>query len=377
MYQTTIAEEREINSYSRQWNLIISDQYGHIVSSQDGGVISLYHCVETTSRAIVVGDIITQNLNIELKLADADKLTLTKNTIISVGYEIVDTPGVVPMGKFRVLKTQSTGDSVQITLKDFFYGLDQPYESYLTYPTSLGEAVREIGEQLGWMGYEVYFPFEQLYVIETASSRDEHLYEPLYDFSGDTIFVRSDSNIKIMEPLHDCNIAQALSYYAGLAGFMLTQDRSGRLTCVKPSKSRINLPYRISRDKADEPQVYNYTQDIVIKGLRCIVDDNLTLMCVDNTLDSPDFKTIVMEFSNPLMTQEQLEMIAKYYIGLVTKPALIEHRLGDPRLDVMDRIEYETGYLAGSTGIYDMIITSLDYNFDGGLRCTVQSPDLY
>ena len=374
MYRTTIAAAQKIDSYSRRWNLIISDQYGHTVESQDGGIISLNHSIETTSGAIVVGDVITQNLIIELKTADADRLTLTKNTIISVSYEIVDTPGVIPMGRFRILKTQTSVDRVKINAKDFFYGLDEPYSSDLDYPTTIDKVIEEIAQWLGIRGYEVNFPFEPLYVYNS----DREL-EPLYDKQGEQIFVKSErSSIVINQPLTDCNVAEALGYLIGLTGFMLIQDRSGRLSCVKPGKGRINIPYCINRDKADEPQVYNYEQEVVIKGLKCTVDENTVLSCVDDTLDDPDRQTIVMEFSNPLMTQEQFDTISVYYIGMVLRPALIEHRLGDPRLDVMDRIEYKTGHMEpGYTGIYDMIITALNYNFDGGLSCTVQSPDLY
>lgn len=376
MYQANLTLSEGIEADSRRWNLVLSDAYGHSLESQSGGVLSLTHSIETTSGAIVPGDTITQNVNIEIKRESIGDLVLKKESIISIGYGLYGRTGLVPMGKFKVYKTSTNLDTVQITLKDFFYGLNEPYRSYLTYPATLGDVVRELGEQLGWMGYEVYFPFEELNVIKTGSARGANLYEPLYDLSGDQIFVRSEgSDIEISAPPQDCNMAQALSYYAGITGFMLTQDRSGRLTCVKPSKGIINTYYRITRSKAAEPQLYSFDQDICIIGLRCNVDSNTTYISVDNTLSDPSWHNIVVDFTNPLMTSEQLDKIAEYYKGLLFRPALIDHILGDPRLDVLDRIEYETAY--ADTEIKDMIITSCDYNFDGGLSCNVQSPDLY
>lgn len=372
----------KIESDSRRWNLVLRDQYGHTIDSQSGGVVSLMHTIDTTSGSIVPGDIITQNVNITLKREAVASFYLKNDSIIYIEYRIVDTPGTIPMGKFKIHSVSTERHSVQVTAKDFFYGIDQKYQSQLQYPTTIDKVVEEISTQLGLQGYEVYFPFERLEVIEDETEPSQALYENLFDSANQQIYVKSQgSSYEISEPLQDCTLSEALSYCAGVYGYMLTQSRDGKLTvCMTHSY----LDYTLYRSRIDEPiMLYNDLQYeiVVINELRCKVNDSTIYSITYEDLTgqplSDDYKKIVVEFDNPLMTRSQLLDIAWDYIYYFFDSATIEMRLADPRLDIIDDIEYEVEPPEEYYAVYKrMPITSISYNFDGGLSCTLQGPKI-
>ena len=150
MIATTIAAQRAIMSDSRRWNLILTDGRGNTLESKDGAVISMDHSIEPSSGVLTVGDIFTQNINIELRRSiddDGTKFDYSTNSEMKIAYSLLDAPGIIHMGSFRVKKVEKAKDRIRLQLKDYFYNeLNEKYvpSSSLTYPAPIMDVMQDI-----------------------------------------------------------------------------------------------------------------------------------------------------------------------------------------------------------------------------------------
>jgi hypothetical protein len=110
---TTIAATQKIESDSRRWRLILTDHNGETLDSADGTVISMNHTIEASSDTFTIGEIFTQNINIELRRAIDQDPNITfdyeANSAIRIAYGLRDAPGLIHMGTFRVKKSKRCG----------------------------------------------------------------------------------------------------------------------------------------------------------------------------------------------------------------------------------------------------------------------------
>lgn len=373
MVGTTAAATQEIESDSRRWNLILTDQRGHKLESADGDVISMSLSIETTSGELTIGDIITKNVNIEIRRGiDNDGTQFDYNSTINIGFGLRDAPGIIHMGTFQVKTATKAAERIRLNLKDLYIvELSDTYtpSSSLTYPAPVLTVMQDICSEYLPVHY-----FEPLYILDDTRPGE---YIVAKDRAGSTLYVRSSTATRPngnpitltqqqVQQLSGKKVSEALSICAGLLGCMLVKGRDNSLECIRPSV----VPYNIGPDRAGEPQFAS--EETTITQLACKVSDNSTLYYPP---DEPNSGS-VLYFENPFMEANRLSEIAQDYLELSFRPALIDHKLGDPRLDPLDIISYQSIYekdAQGNLKTFSMPLMSFDYNFDGGLSCNLQS----
>lgn len=360
MVETTAEATREIVSDSRRWNLVVTDQHGKSLESANGDIISMTHSIETTSGSLTIGDLVTNNINLLIPRDRAGTIDIDRNAVLRIVFRLRNASGSVRVGKFVVNSVEKRQDRININLKDLVYLLDltDKYESNLTYPATL----KEVLEELYYWGVD--FPYEKLYILKDGTQGE---YDDAYDMADSRLYVKSDGeDLVLTKPLPAETISDALSMVASYAGCMLAQDRDGKLTAVRPSKTQ----YHIGLNRMMEPQ---FSGDSIIKRIECEIDDETVLVASGSASEegikkNPEWRT--MSFANPAMTQSRLDEIAQDWLGYGYTAALIDHRLADPRLDPLDIITFDSLYEEGE---HSMPLMSMSYNFDGGLSCNLQS----
>ena len=388
MVGTTIAAAQEIMSDSRRWNLILKDQHGNKLESANGDIISMSHTIETTNSTLTIGDIFTQNINVELRRGidnDGTVFDYDLNTAISIAYGLRDAPGIIRMGKFRVKTVEKAKDRIKLNLKDYFENeLSNTYtpSSSLPDPAPLLDVMQDICTQL--MPVHLYEP---LYILDDDGSETE--YTEAYDESWERLYVRTNAptdsdgdpielTLSVVENvLGGKKVSEALSICAGLIGCSLVKGRDNSLTCVWPSV----IPYTVGVDRAADPDFIGDEKAVVgIVCKRSSDDENPYGVWVNDEHGEP-MEGIVIEFENCLMTRSCFDSATEDYLRWYwyVRPATINHILGDPRLDPMDIIAYESMYETDDNGLraFGMPLMSLSYSFDGGLRCTLRSSVKY
>ena len=106
----------------------------------------------------------------------------------------------------------------------------------------------------------------------------------------------------------------------------------------------------------------------ILAGIVCKVSDSETLR-LGNTTGSAGR---VLEFENPYMTMSLLRSLWHRIGGFSWYTTELFHRLGDPRFDVGDVITY----VSESGESYDIPITNIGFNFDGGLSADISAVGL-
>lgn len=392
MVETTAAATQEIESDSRRWNLILTDQREHKLESADGNVISMSHTIEPSTDEFTIGEIFTQNINIELRRAIDQDTSIVfdydQNSAIEIAYGLRDAPGLIHMGTFRVKTVEKVRDRIRLNLKDYFINeLSDTYtaSSSLTYPAPILDVMQDICSE--------YLPmhlYEPLLILD-----DEHEgeYMQAYDRAGSPLYVRSNSPtdedgnpIELSQTevqyLSGKKVSDALRICAGILGVSLVKGRDNSLTCVRPSK----VPLTITSSRAADPDFSGKEQMII--GVLChrnddvYAEDTFESWLTDEHLE-PLAEGIFIEFENPLMKNTDDNMwfsaATSGYEGWYMRPATVEHMLGDPRLDPLDIVKYEDLYEDDyeQSGTFQLPIMSMSYTFDGGLSCTLRATAKY
>lgn len=389
MVSTTIAATQKIESDSRRWRLILTDQNGETLDSSDGTVISMNHTIEASSDTFTIGEIFTQNINIELRRAIDQDPNITfeyeANAAIRIAYGLRDAPGLIHMGTFRVKKVEKVRDRIRLNLKDYLINeLSDTYtaSTFPSYPVPILDVMQDICSEYMPINY-----YEPLYILD-----DEHEgeYCLAYDNADSIIYVLSDeatdsggdpitlSQTEI-QYLSGKKVSEALSICAGLLGCSLVKGRDNTLECIRPSR----VPVEITSSRSAAPDFSGKEQQIV--GTICKRNDdvysekNFRKWLKDSQQN--ELPGIYTEFENPLMnvSDARFAEITKDYRGWLMRPATINHMLGDPRLDPLDIVGYEDIYdeMYEESGSYQMPLMSLSYTFDGGLSCTLRSTANY
>ena len=390
MVETTAAATQEIESDSRRWNLILTDQRGHKLESADGNVISMSHTIEASTDEFTIGEIFTQNINIELRRAIDQDESITfdydQNSAIEIAYGLRDAPGLIHMGTFRVKTVEKVRGRIRLNLKDYFINeLSDTYtaSSSLTYPAPILDVMQDICSE--------YLPvhlYEPLLILD-----DDHEgeYVQAYDRASSPLYVRSNSPtdedgnpIELSQTdvqyLSDKKVSDALRICAGILGVSLVKGRDNSLTCVRPSK----VPVTITSSRAADPDFSGKEQMII--GVLCHRNDDVYSEYTFSSWlgDPPLEEGIYIDYENPLM---QYELNVKSWFGAAVmgyegwymRPATVEHMLGDPRLDPFDIVKYEDLYEDDyeQSGTFQLPIMSMSYTFDGGLSCTLRATAKY
>lgn len=279
----------------------------------------------------------------------AELSRMTAEQVSKLG-EILDGEKI-PMGRFTCVKSKKSGGSVQLTMADRLYFSDKPYVPHIPIPNWNKAIEDDICKQLGLQNGNDYTEVRLLRDKNGRRLRDNKgrlLYSKYFYFEVGSV-------------PKDVTMRQMLSYLASAQGQFGYVDRYGKYVRKWYGKSVKTL----DNNTIDLPTL-SERQNVIV-GIICKVSDDVTLsLGVTDTTQGR-----VLEFENPYMTSSLLRSLWHRLQGFSWYTTELFHRLGDPRFDIGDVVTYDSG-----SGSYDIPITNLGFNFDGGLSADISAVGL-
>ena len=381
MYKTGELVAQRIESYCRTWRLWIDNAEGEVIMGDR--ITSGTSTVQSTSISddIELGAVCSQSWNININdvdtkflgseydlslyLADLTGVTtystleaytyaeLSKLTVeqISKLGEVLDGERI-PLGRFTCVKSKKSGGSVQLTMADRLYFSDKPYVPHIPMPNWNKAVEDDICRQLGLQNGNDY--------TEVRLLRDKNG-RRLIDKNGKVLYSKY-FYFKVGSLPKDVTMRQMLSYLASAQGQFGYVDRYGKYV-RKWYGSSVKI---LDNNTIDLPTLGERPN--VLAGIVCKVSDSETLR-LGNTTGSAGR---VLEFENPYMTMSLLRSLWHRIGGFSWYTTELFHRLGDPRFDVGDVVTY----VSESGESYDIPITNIGFNFDGGLSADISAVGL-
>ncbi len=381
MYKTGELVAQRIESYCRTWRLWIDNAEGEVIMGDR--ITSGTSTVQSTSISddIELGAVCSQSWNININdvdtkflgseydlslyLADLTGVTtystleaytyaeLSKLTVeqISKLGEVLDGERI-PLGRFTCVKSKKSGGSVQLTMADRLYFSDKPYVPHIPMPNWNKAVEDDICRQLGLQNGNDY--------TEVRLLRDKNG-RRLIDKNGKVLYSKY-FYFKVGSLPKDVTMRQMLSYLASAQGQFGYVDRYGKYV-RKWYGSSVKI---LDNNTIDLPTLGERPN--ILAGIVCKVSDSETLR-LGNTTGSAGR---VVEFENPYMTMSLLRSLWHRIGGFSWYTTELFHRLGDPRFDVGDVVTY----VSESGESYDIPITNIGFNFDGGLSADISAVGL-
>lgn len=380
MYQTSELVAQRIESYCRTWRLWIENAEG--VISGDS-IMSADSSMQSTSLSddIELGAVCSQSWNININdvdtkflgkeydlslyLADftsettystlesytyAELSKLTVEQISKLG-EVLDGERI-PLGRFTCVKSKKSGGNTEVTFADRLYFSDKVYKPTVNLPAWSKAVEDDICKQLGLQnGNDYTIP------AKLRAKGGARLYG-----KGHIRLKTANFDFKINTVPKDTTMRQMLSYIASAQGEFGFVDRYGRYV-RKWYGSSVKI---LDNNTIDLPTL-SERQNVIV-GIICKVSDSETLR-LGNTTGSAGR---VLEFENPYMTMSLLRSLWHRIGGFSWYTTELFHRLGDPRFDVGDVVTY----VSESGESYDIPITNIGFNFDGGLSADISAVGL-
>ena len=380
MYKTGELVAQRIESYCRTWRLWIENAEG--VISGDS-IMSADSSLQATSLSddIELGAVCSQSWNININdvdtkflgkeydlylyLADFTSETtystleaytyaeLSKLTVEQVSKlgEVLDGERI-PLGRFTCVKSKKSGGNTEVTFADRLYFSDKVYKPTVTLPAWSKAIEDDICKQLGLSnGNDYTIP------AKLRAKGGARLYG-----KGHIRLKTANFDFKINKVPKDTTMRQMLSYIASAQGEFGYVDRFGRYV-HKWYGSSVKI---LDNNTIDLPTL-SERQNVIV-GIICKVSDSETLR-LGNTTGSAGR---VLEFENPYMTMSLLRSLWHRIGGFSWYTTELFHRLGDPRFDVGDVVTY----VSDSGESYDIPITNIGFNFDGGLSADISAVGL-
>lgn len=344
-----------IENYKALWGMWIEDaQSGEPVAYD--GIQNVQTDIQATSLSddIELGAVCSQSVTAEL--VDDGAKYLGNEYVFSLYTKDATSSDTndekIPMGHFTCVKSKKSGGSVQLTMADRLYFSDKPYVPHIPMPNWNRSVEDDICRQLGLQNGNDY--------TEVRLLRDKNG-RRLIDKNGKVLYSKY-FYFKVSSAPKDVTMRQMLSYLASAQGQFGYVDRYGKYvrkwygSSVKTlDNNTIDLPTLSERQN-------------VIVGIICKVSDDVTLsLGVTDTTQGR-----VLEFENPYMTMSLLRSLWHRIGGFSWYTTELFHRLGDPRFDVGDVITY----VSESGESYDIPITNIGFNFDGGLSADISAVGL-
>ena len=380
MYQTSELVAQRIESYCRTWRLWIDNAEGEVIMGDR--ITSGTSTVQSTSISddIELGAVCSQSWNININdvdtkflgkeydlslyLADftsettystleaytyAELSKLTVEQISKLG-EVLDGERI-PLGRFTCVKSKKSGGNTEITFADRLYFSDKVYKPTVTLPAWSKAIEDDICKQLGLQNGNDYTIPAKLRVKGGAR---------LYG-KGHIRLKTANFDFKINAVPKDTTMRQMLSYIASAQGEFGYVDRFGRYV-----RKWYGRPVKLLDNNTIDLPTLSERQNVIV-GIVCNVSDSQTLR-LGNTTGSTGR---VLEFENPYMTSSLLQSLWHRIQGFSWYTTELFHRLGDPRFDIGDVVTYDSG-----TETFDIPITNLGFNFDGGLSADISAVGL-
>lgn len=380
MYKTGELVAQRIESYCRTWRLWIDNAEGEVIMGER--ITSGTSTVQSTSISddIELGAICSQSWNININdvdtkflgkeydlslyLADLTGVTtystleaytyaeLSKLTVeqISKLGEVLDGERI-PLGRFTCVKSKKSGGNTEVTLADRLYFSDKVYKPKVTLPAWSKDIEDDICKQLGLQNGNDYTKPAKLRVKGGAR---------LYG-KGRIRLKTANFDFKINAVPNDTTMRQMLSYIASAQGEFGYVDRFGRYV-----RKWYGRPVKLLDNNTIDLPTLSERQNVIV-GIVCKVSDSQTLRLGTTTGSTGR----VLEFENPYMTSSLLQSLWHRIQGFSWYTTELFHRLGDPRFDIGDVVTYDSG-----TETFDIPITNLGFNFDGGLSADITAVGL-
>ncbi|WP_337790148.1 hypothetical protein [Ruminococcus bicirculans (ex Wegman et al. 2014)] len=380
MYKTGELVAQRIESYCRTWRLWIDNAEGEVIMGDR--ITSGTSTVQSTSISddIELGAVCSQSW--QLSIADSSENFLGKeyamyfyladftsettySTLESYTYaelskltveqisklgEVLDGERI-PLGRFTCVKSKKSGGNTEVTFADRLYFSDKVYKPNVTLPAWSKAIEDDICKQLGLQNGNDYTKPAKLRVKGGAR---------LYG-KGHIRLKTANFDFKINAVPKDTTMRQMLSYIASAQGEFGYVDRFGRYV-----RKWYGRPVKLLDNNTIDLPTLSERQNIIV-GIVCNVSDSQTLR-LGNTTGSTGR---VLEFENPYMTSSLLQSLWHRIQGFSWYTTELFHRLGDPRFDIGDVVTYDSG-----TETFDIPITNLGFNFDGGLSADISAVGL-
>lgn len=279
--------------------------------------------------------------------AELSKLTVEQ---ISKLGEVLDGERI-PLGRFTCVKSKKSGGNTEVTFADRLYFSDKVYKPKVTLPAWSKDIEDDICKQLGLQNGNDYTKPAKLRVKGGAR---------LYG-KGHIRLKTANFDFKINAVPKDTTMRQMLSYIASAQGEFGYVDRFGRYV-----RKWYGRPVKLLDNNTIDLPTLSERQNVIV-GIVCKVSDSQTLR-LGNTTGSTGR---VLEFENPYMTSSLLQSLWHRIQGFSWYTTELFHRLGDPRFDIGDVVTYDSG-----AETFDIPITNLGFNFDGGLSADISAVGL-
>lgn len=369
----------KIESYCRTWRMELEDTNSILTGDK---IVSASSTAQSTSLSddIELGAICSQSWNININdvdtkflgkeydlslyLADftsettyatlesytyAELSKLTVEQISKLG-EVLDGERI-PLGRFTCVKSKKSGGNTEVTFADKLYFSDKVYKPNVTLPAWSKAIEDDICKQLGLQNGNDYTKPAKLRAKGGAR---------LYG-KGRIRLKTANFDFKINAVPKDTTMRQMLSYIASAQGEFGYVDRFGRYV-----RKWYGRPVKLLDNNTIDLPTLSERQNVIV-GIICKVSDSQT-MRLGNTTGSTGR---VLEFENPYMTDSLLQSLWHRIQGFAWYTTELYHRLGDPRFDIGDVVTYDSG-----TETFDIPITNLGFNFDGGLSADISAVGL-
>lgn len=343
-----------IENYKALWGMWIEDAQSEAPVAYDG-IQNVQTDIQSTSLSddIELGAVCSQSVTAEL--VDDGTKYLGNEYVFSLYTKDATSSDTndekIPMGHFTCVKSKKSGGSVQLTMADRLYFSDKPYVPHIPIPNWNRSVEDDICRQLGLQNGNDY--------TEVRLLRDKNG-RRLIDKNGKVLYSKY-FYFKVSSLPKDVTMRQMLSYLASAQGQFGYVDRYGKYVRKWYGKSVKTL----DPNTIDLPTLSERQNAIV--GIICKVSDDVTLsLGVTDTTQGR-----VLEFENPYMTESLLQSLWRRIGGFSWYTTELYHRLGDPRFDIGDVVTYVSG-----ADSYDIPITNLGFNFDGGLSADISAVGL-
>lgn len=336
---TSISDDIELGAVcSQSWQLSIADSSENFLGKEYDLSLYLvdYFHGETTYSTLE-----------SYTYAELSKLTVEQ---ISKLGEVLDGERI-PLGRFTCVKSKKSGGNTEVTFADRLYFSDKVYKPKVTLPAWSKDIEDDICKQLGLQNGNDYTKPAKLRAKGGAR---------LYG-KGHIRLKTANFDFKINAVPKDTTMRQMLSYIASAQGEFGYVDRFGRYV-----RKWYGRPVKLLDNNTIDLPTLSERQNVIV-GIICNVSDSQTLR-LGNTTGSTGR---VLEFENPYMTSSLLQSLWHRIQGFSWYTTELFHRLGDPRFDIGDVVTYDSG-----TETFDIPITNLGFNFDGGLSADISAVGL-
>lgn len=264
------------------------------------GVISIGDTVSACLKMMVVTD----------DMLDGEDIVLYTDVLLDD-----KTTERIEMGHFKCT-SKAKGSAIEVTasgpIKTFF---ETGYFSSLSYPAKAIDILKEIASITG--------------VVINISSLD--------------------TSLIVKEKPEGYTCREILGYIAAMYGTFATEERNGSISLKWYDLNTTD----IFTDKISEPEVEQKT--FKVSKLVCKTSDDIELSKGSG---------IGITISNPLMTEEAMNIAWSNIEGYTYQPASIDIMSANPCVDVWDSFMYEGKII---------ICAKYTLNFDGGIQATISS----